>query len=81
MKPFNGSIQTITTKASDVENPDKPAWDEGWSTAMSHDKKHILLQICDRHGDVARISLTPNQASSLCSRLMSDIIELDKKQK
>lgn len=70
MKPFDGSIHYITTPASHEQiGDDKPVWDEGYSIAESADKKHLLLQVHDRRGDVARITLTLEQAFELSKTL------------
>lgn len=77
MKPFDGSIHCVTTKAVDAIEADLPAWDEGYSTALSADSKRILLQVHDARGDVSRISLTAEQALKLSYQLWADASVLD----
>ena len=64
MGVFDGSIHEIT-RASEAAGES----DEGWSTAMSASGDRVLLQVYERDGEVARITLTAQQAWSLKHRL------------
>lgn len=66
---LDGSLHDVTRKGDPGES------DEGWATGVSADG-HLLLQVCDRHGNEVRLSMTPEQAWGLKIRLENASLEL-----